>query len=77
MFFITEIHARQDEYRTHQEPRCDLLMQQPPSEDDGGDGVEIDPVGSNDSAEFADDPVPNNITPHRSNNTQKQQVEKN
>lgn len=77
MFFITEIHARQDEYRTHQEPRRDLLMQQPPSEDDGGDGVKIDPVGSNDSTKFADDPIPYDVTTHRSNNTQEEKVEKN
>ena len=46
--FIAEIHAQKDEDGAKEEPRCDLLVEQPPCEDDGGDGVEIDPVGGND-----------------------------
>ena len=61
---IGEIHACKDEDGAEEEPDGNLLVEEPPSEEDGGDGVEIDPVGSNDGAEFADDPVPDEVAEH-------------
>ena len=49
-------------------------MQQPPGKDDGGNGIEIDPVGGYDSTQLMDDPIPDKETNHRSYNAQEQQV---
>ncbi len=73
--FIAEIHAEEDEGGAKEEPRCDLLVEQPPCEDDGGDGIEIHPVGGDDGTQFADHPVPCQETEHRCHHSEEQQVE--
>ena len=74
LFLVGEIHAEENEGGTKEEPDGNLLMEQPPGEDDRGDGIEVDPVRGDNSAEFADDPVPHDVTEHRSDDTQEEQV---
>ena len=69
-----EVHAGEDEDGAEKEPRGDLFVEQPPGTDDGGDGVEIHPVGGDDSSQLADDPVPEQVTDHRGNDTQEQDI---
>ena len=69
-----KVHAGKDEDGAEEEPGGDLLVEQPPGKDDGGDGVEIDPVGGDDGSQLADDPVPEQETDHRGNDAQKQDV---
>ena len=61
---IGEIHACKDEDGAEEEPDGDLLMEEPPGEEDSGDGVEIDPVGGNNGTQLADDPVPDEVAEH-------------
>ena len=75
--FFGEEHACEDEGGAEKEPDGDLFVEEPPGEENGGDGVEIHPVGGDDGTEFADDPIPGDITDHRGNDTQKQQIQEN
>ena len=75
LLLVGQIHANKNEGRAKEEPNSDLLVEQPPGKADRGDGIEIDPVGGNDSSEFADDPVPKQIADHRGDDTQEQQVQ--
>ena len=61
---VSKIHAHKDESRAEKEPNGDLLVEQPPGEENGGDGIEVDPVCCDHRAEFADDPVPDKVTEH-------------
>lgn len=49
-------------------------MEQPPGEEDGGDGIEVNPVGGDNGSESADDPVPRHVTEHRGYDTEEQQI---
>lgn len=53
-----KVHAGKDEDGAEEEPGGDLLVEEPPGEEYGSDGIEIDPVGGNNGSEFADNPVP-------------------
>ena len=53
----------------------DLLRKDGPGEDDGGDRVEIDVVGGDDSTQFLQHPVPRHEAPHRGDAAQKQEVQ--
>ena len=50
-------------------------MEEPPSKEDGGDGIEVDPVSGYDGSEFADDPVPEEVAEHGGDNAEEQQVQ--
>ena len=52
-------------------------MEQPPGKEDGGDGVEVDPVGGDDGTELANDPVPEEEAEHGGDNAQEEQIEEN
>ena len=72
---VSKIHAHKDESRAEKEPNGDLLVEQPPGEENGGDGIEVDPVRRDDRTEFADDPVPGEVTEHRGNDSQEEEIE--
>ncbi len=74
---ISEVHAYEDKEGAEEEPDGDLFVEQPPGKEDGGDGVEIDPVGGKDSSQFADDPVPEDVADHGGYNAQEQEVKNN
>ena len=76
LFPIGEVHAEEDEGRAEEEPNGDLLVEQPPGKEDGGDGIEVNPVGGDDGTQLTDDPVPDEETDHGGHNTQEQQVPK-
>ena len=76
LFLVGQIHACQNQGRAEEEPNGDLLVEQPPGKADRGDRIEIDPVGSDNSSKFADDPIPKEIANHRGDDTQEQQVKK-
>ena len=69
VFLIGEVHADKDKGRAEEEPKGDPLIEQPPGKKDGGDGIEVDPVRSDNRAEFSDDPVPCEVTEHRGNDS--------
>ena len=62
LFLIGEVHTEEDECRAEEEPNGDLLVEQPPGEENGSDGIEVNPVRSDDRTKFADDPVPGKVT---------------
>ena len=64
LFLIGEVHTEEDECRAEKEPNGDLLVEQPPGEKDGGDGIEVNPIRGDDRTEFADDPIPGKVTKH-------------
>ena len=71
---VAHIHTGENEGRTHEEPDGDLLAEQPPGKENGGDGVEIHPVGGNDDAELLDDEIPGKVADHGGNDAEKHQV---
>ena len=73
-FLIGEIHTCKDEDGAEEEPDCDLFIEEPPGEEDGGDGVEIDPIGGDDGTQFADDPVPDEVAEHRGNDAEEEKI---
>ena len=68
-------HTGEDEDGAEEEPDGDLLVEQPPGEEDGGQGVQVDPVGGDDGTELADDPVPNEEAEHRGDDAEEEKVE--
>ena len=72
---VSKIHANEDEGRAEKEPKGDVLMKQPPGEEDGGDGIEVNPVRSDDRTKFADDPVPGEVTEHRGDDSQEEKIQ--
>ena len=75
LFPVGEVHTEEDEGRTEEEPNGDLLIKQPPGEEDGGDGIEVNPVRSDDRTEFADDPIPGKVTKHRGDDSQEEKIQ--
>ena len=75
LFPIGEVHAEEDEGRAEKEPDGDFLVEQPPGEEDGGDRIEVNPVCGDDRTELADDPVPGEITEHRGDDSQEEEIE--
>ena len=71
---VGQKHAEEDEDGAEEEPGGDVLVEQPPGEDDGGEGVDIDPVGGNDRSQTADDPVPNEETNERGDDAEEEDV---
>ena len=51
-----------------------MLVKQPPGEEDGDDGIEIDPVGSHNSTQLMNDPIPNEEADHGGYDAQEKQV---
>jgi len=49
-----------------------LLVEEPPGEEYGSDGIEIDPVGGNNGSEFAHNPVPKQEAEHGGDDAQKE-----
>ena len=74
LFPVGEIHANKNQGRAKEEPDGNLFAEQPPGKNDRGDGMEIDPVRSKDRADFADDPVPSEITEHRGDDTKEEKI---
>ena len=74
---IRKIHSRKDQDGAKQEPDGNLFVKQPPSKQDGGDGIEIHPVSGNHCPQLTDYPVPGQETEQRSNNSQEEEVEEN
>jgi len=72
---IGEVHAEEDKGGAEEEPEGDLLVEQPPGKEDGGDGIEVDPVRGNHRPELSDDPVPCEVAEHRGNDTEEEEVE--
>lgn len=72
--FLSKEHAGDDEEAAEEEPEGDVLGEQPPGKDDGGDGVEIDPVGGGNGTKLADDPVPKEEAQHGGYHAEEQQV---
>ena len=75
LFLIGEVHAEEDEGRAEKEPNGDLLVEQPPSKENGGDGIEVNPVCGDDRTELADDPVPDEVTKHRGDDSQEEKIQ--
>ena len=75
LFPIGEVHAEEDEGRAEKEPDGDFLVEQPPGEQNGGDGIEVDPVRRDHRTELADDPVPGEITEHRGDDSQEEKIQ--
>ena len=74
---IGQVHAGEDEDGADEEINGDLLGEDGPGEENGGDGVEIDVVGGCDCTEFLQDPVPGEEAPHRGDAAEEQQIEEN
>ena len=75
LFPVGEVHSKEDESRAEEKPNGDLLVEQPPGKEDGGDGIEVNPVRSDDRTKFADDPVPGKVTKHRSDDSQEEKIQ--
>ena len=67
-----KVHAGKDEDGAEEEPGGDLLVEEPPGKEYGGDGIEIDPVGGNNGSEFAHNPVPKQEAEHRGDDAQEE-----
>ncbi len=50
MSFFREIHTYKDQYGAKDEIDRDLLWENDPGKEDGGDGIEIDVVGGDNGA---------------------------
>ena len=74
---MRKIHSRKDEDGAKQEPDGNLFVKQPPSKQDGGDGIEIHPVGGNHCPQLTDHPVPYQVTEQGGDHSQEEQVEEN
>ena len=74
---VAHVHTDEDEGGTHEEPDGDLFTEQPPGKENGGDGVEIDPVGGDDDAEMLDDKVPGEVADHGGYDAEEHQVPEN
>ena len=74
MFSVGEIHTCEDEDGAKKEPGGNLLVEEPPGEEDGGDGIEVDPVSSDDGTQFTDDPVPDEVAEHRGDNAEEEKI---
>ena len=61
LLLIGEVHTEEDEGGTEEEPNGDLLVEQPPGKEYGGDGIEVDPVRSDHRTKFTNDPVPSEV----------------
>jgi hypothetical protein len=61
---VSQIHAYKYQESAKNKENRNLLMQYKPGEDDGGDRIEIDVVGSHDSAQLLEHPVPCQETQH-------------
>ena len=72
MALVSKVYAEEDEDGAEEEPEGNLLVEEPPGEEDGGDWIEIDPVGGDDSSELADDPVPEEVAEHGGDNAEEQ-----
>ena len=55
---VCEEHTKKDEGSSEKEVDGDLLGEDGPSEEDGGNGIEIDVVGGDDCTQFLQYPVP-------------------
>ena len=75
LFPIGEVHTEEDKGRAEEEPKGDPLIEQPPGKKDGGDRIEVNPVRSDDRTEFADDPVPDEVTKHRGDDSQEEKIQ--
>ena len=71
---VAHVHTSEDEGRTHEEPDGDLFAEQPPGKENGGDGVEIDPVGGDNDAQMLDDKVPGEVADHGGDDAEEHQV---
>ena len=74
LFPVGEVHAEEDESGAEEEPNGDLLVEQPPGEQNGGDGIEVDPVRRDHRTELADDPVPDEVTKHRGDDSEEEEI---
>ena len=77
ILLIGEIHAEENEGGAEEKPDGNLLVEQPPGKEYGGDGIEVDPVRSDHRTKFTNDPVPSEVAEHRGNDTQEKEVEEN
>ena len=59
-------HAKEDKGCAEEEIDGDLLGEDSPGEEDGGDGIEIYIIGGDDGSQFLQHPVPSQETEHRS-----------
>ena len=75
LFPVGEVHTKEDESGAEEKPDGNLLVEQPPGEEDGGDGIEVDPVRRDDRTELADDPVPDEVTKHRGDDSQEEKIQ--
>ena len=75
LFPVGEVHTEENQGRAEEEPDGDLLVEQPPGKEDSGDGIEVNPVRSDDRTEFADDPVPGKVTKHRGDDSQEEKIQ--
>ena len=57
-FLVSEVHADEDEGGSEKEVDGDLFGENGPSEEDGGDGVEIDVVCGDNGTQFLQYPIP-------------------
>ena len=64
MLAVGKIHAEKDEQGTEDKPRGDSLAEYPPGKENSDERVTVNPVSSDNGTEFADDPVPKDITEH-------------
>ena len=75
LFPVGEVHTEEDKGRAEKEPDGDFLVEQPPGEEDGGDGIEVDPVRRDDRTELADDPAPGEVTEHRGDDSEEEEIQ--
>ena len=75
LFPVGEVHTEEDKGRAEEEPNGDLLVEQPPGKEDSGDGIEVNPVCGDDRTELADDPVPDEVTKHRGDDSQEEKIQ--
>ena len=75
LFPVGEVHSKEDESGAEEEPDGDLLVEQPPGKEDSGDGIEVNPVCGDDRTELPDDPVPDEVTKHRGDDSQEEKIQ--
>ena len=72
--FLGKVHACENHNGAKEKPRGNLFVEQPPSKENGGDGIEVYPVSSYYSAKLMNNPTPDKETYHGGYDTEEEQI---
>ena len=72
---VGQVHAEEDEEGAEEEVDGDLLGEDEPGKDYGGNGIKVDIVSGHDGSQFLHHPVPGQEAEHRGDTAEEEQID--